>query len=194
MILQALIFAVAAGLWGFLIKTVGNLRSDYALLWSGFPFGVLLAAYLWFVLGVRSFAKVLVVSFMAEGAFYFATLGPVFVQVIANMTNTHYKSQTQLNMDSLLAGTIAGGLVSVGFLAALPWPRENTRFYLEVLLCAAAGGLFGAAGAIFEDLSSIRFLLPLGGLWQGGMGLVLALVAGLRLEESSADTPSAENA
>ena len=120
-------------------------------------------------------------------------LGPVFVQVIAGMANIHSRSQTQVIMDSVFAGTIAGGLVSVGFLAALPWPRQNTRFYSEVLLCAVAGGLLGAAGAIFEDLSSIEYL-PLGGVWQGGMGLVLALVAGLRLEESSADTPSAEHA
>ena len=102
-------------------------------------------------------------------------------------------------MMSLVAGTIAGGLVSLGFLAALPWPRENTRVDSEmllrasgVLLCAAAGGLFGAAGALLEDLSSTKFIF-LGVVWQGGMGVVLAVIADLRLARSSADTPAAEN-
>ena len=104
-------------------------------------------------------------------------------------------------MISLVAGTIAGGLVSVGFLAALPWPRENTRVDSEillramgVLLCAAAGGVFGAVGALLEDPSSTRFMLPLGVVWQGGMGVVLAVIADLLLARSSADTPAAENA
>ena len=106
---------------------------------------------------------------MAEAAFYLATLGQVFTLVIAGMSDLHSRSQTRVIMDSVFAGTIGGGLVSVGFLAALPWPRQNTRYYSEVLLCAVAGGLLGAAGAILEDLSSIEYL-PLGGVWQGGMG------------------------
>ena len=62
-----------------------------------------------------------------------------------------------------------------------------------VLLCAAAGGLFGAAGALLEDLSSTK-LIFLGVVWQGGMGVVLAVIADLLLARSSADTPAAENA
>ena len=103
MILHALILGAAAALSGFFMKTVGDLRSGIGVLWWGFPFGAVLAWYLWIVLGVRSFAKALVVSFMAEAAFYFATLGPVFVQVIAGMANIHSRSQTQVILDSVFA-------------------------------------------------------------------------------------------
>jgi len=198
MILHALILGTAAALSGFLMNALES-RPVVELLYWGFPFGAVLAAYLWVVLSVRSFAKVLLVSLMAEAAFYFATLGSMFVGLIAGPR--HYKAQTELNMMSLVAGTIAGGLVLLGFLAAVPWPRENTRVDSEmllrasgVLLCAAAGGLFGAAGALLEDLSPTTTFIFLGGVWQGGMGVVLAVIADLLLARSSADTPAAENA
>ena len=198
MILHALVLGTAAALSSFLMKALGE-RPGFEIFYWGFPFGAVLAAYLWIVLSIRSFAKVLLVCFMAGAAFYFAMFGMMFAGAIAGI---HYeKAQTQLNMMSLVAGTITGGLVSVGFLAALPWPREHTRVNSEimlramgVLLCAAAGGVFGGFGALLEDPSSIRFMLPLGVVWQGGMGVVLAVIADLLLARSSADTPAAENA
>ena len=75
MILHALILGTAAALSGFLMNALGESRPGVELLYWGFPFGAVLAAYLWIVLSVRSFAKFLLVSFMAEAAFYFATLG-----------------------------------------------------------------------------------------------------------------------
>ena len=121
MILHALILGTAAALSGFLMNALES-RPGVELLYWGFPFGAVLAAYLWIVLSVRSFAKVLLVSLMAEAAFYFATLGSMFVGLIAGPR--HYKAQTELNMMSLVAGTIAGGLVSLGFLAALHGPGK----------------------------------------------------------------------
>jgi hypothetical protein len=191
MILHALIFGVVAALLGFFMKiVVGDLRSAYATVWWGFPFGILLAAYLWIVLGVRSFAKCLVVVFMAQAAFCLY-LGQIFTLVIVWVFDLHSSSQRVI-VDSFFTGTVGGGLVSVGFLAALPWPREDTRYYSQVLLCAAAGGLLSVAGAILEDLTFI--FIPLGGVWHGGMAVMLALMANLRLARSSEDTAVAENA
>ncbi len=193
MVFHALILGAAGAISGLLSRTADHPQFPAGLLLPGFVFGGLLAAYLWVALGVRSPAKVGMVAIAVAGAPLIAEFPMGIVEVIEVVTNQNFKSQSSLVMHFVLGGTVAGGLVSMVFLAALPWPRETTRFYAEVLLCAAAGGLLGAAGAMLEAQSPSSYS-PLGGVWQGGMGVVLALMADVRLAKSSADTPSAEHA
>jgi hypothetical protein len=181
-IFHALILGAAGAISGFLLPTAGDPRSGVTNIPSGIVFGAILAGYLWMVLGVRSPAKVGVVSVTAAGAFILGWFAMGFVELIELFTRTHFMPQTSLIMHFVFAGTVTGGLVSMGFLAALPWPRETTRFYAEVLLCA-----------MLEDPFQFSYA-PFGAVWQGGMGVVLALIADVRLAKSSADTPSAEHA
>jgi hypothetical protein len=192
-IFHALILGAAGAISGLLTRTADHPQWPADLLLPGFAFGGLLAAYLWFALGVRSPGKVGLVAIAIAAAPLIAVFPMGIVEVIEVVTHDHFRSQARLIMHFVLGGTVAGGLVSMVFFAALPWPRETTRFYVELLLCAAAGGLLGAAGAMLEASSPSSYS-PLGAVWQGGMGVVLAVIADARLARSSADTPSAEGA
>ena len=148
----------------------------YPLILSGIFFGVILAGYLWGVLGVRSPAKVGVVVVTGAGAFLIAGFAMILVG-IGQITH-HSGPLADLILRFVIAGTVGGGLVSMGFLVSLPGPREATRVVAEMLLCAVAGGLLGAAAAMLEDpLHPSLSQLPLGAVWQAGMGVVLALIA-----------------
>ncbi len=194
MIFRALILGAAGAISGHLSQRADHPQWQLPdLLFPGFVFGGLLAAYLWVALGVRSPGKVGMVAIAVAAAPLIAVFPMGIVEVIEVVTRENFKSQASLIMHFVLGGTVAGGLVSMVFFAALPWPRERTRFYAEVLLCAAAGGLLGAAGAMLEAPHSSS-ISPLRGVWQGGMGVVLAVIADVRLARSSAGTPSAENA
>jgi hypothetical protein len=179
MILHALILGAAGAISGLLLQTVGDPQSGVTNFPGGFVFGAILAGYLWIVLGVRSFARAAVVWGTTGAAFVVASfamvLVPLFVPLIEQVTGTS-GLRTTLFMRFVFAGTAGGGLVSMVLLVSLPWPRGTTRIGAEMLLCAAAGGILGAAGAMLEDplqFSNSTF----GAVWQGGMGVVLALIA-----------------
>ena len=167
MILHALILGAAGAISGLFLQTVGDP--------FGIFFGAVLAGYLWMVLGVRSLAKVAVVWVTTAGAFLVASFTIVLVPVFEQFTGTS-GPQTTLIMRFVFAGSAGGALVSMGLLVSLPWPRGTTRIGVEMLLCAAAGGILGAALAMLEDPRQFSYS-PLGAVWQGGMGVVLALIA-----------------
>lgn len=132
------------------------------------------------------------VSVTAAGAFLISGFAMAMMDLIVPPV-LGLGTQAAFVMRFVAAGTVAGGLVSLGFLVPLPWPRKTTRVAAELLVGAAAGGLLAAAGAVFEDpLHSSE--LPLSAIWQGGMDVVLALMAYERLTDASAETPSLEQA
>jgi hypothetical protein len=172
--------AILGGLSGLLSMTVGG-SLGLGQLSPGVFFGILLAAYMWWALGIEAPGGLTLLIAVSGAAFVVATIAATLLPVpelLGDISSRLDPAPTP----SLVAGVIGGAILSTAYLAVLPTAPSVSRLLSEMIFCSAAAGVLGMFGAIVGD----RFTPPLPlntgviTIWQGGMAFVLALVAELR--------------
>jgi hypothetical protein len=183
--------------WAFF--TLGGLVSGILstvvpipVLGPGILFGVLVAVYLWAYHDVESFGQAfaIVCGCVLSFACMLAAATVLQVRAILDLAELLGNSEQLADIARYFIASTIGSLgVSAQFCVFLRTPAPNDRMVVEMLGCAAAGGVLGAAGALAgAELNAGREIAVAVVVWQTGMAGVLGAVSQLRGSSVSSTT------
>ena len=174
--------------WAFL--TLGGLVSGILstvvpipVFGPGILFGVLVAAYLWAYHDVQfGHAFAVVCGCVLSFGCMLAAATVLQVRAILDLAELLGNSEQLADIARYFIASTIGSLgVATQFCVFLRTPAPNDRMVVEMLGCAVAGGVLGAAGALAgAELNAGREIAVAVIVWQTGMAGVLGAVSQLR--------------